>query len=190
MTQISTLLFGILGMTVLVSCSPKTEFELISNQKLCVDKEQVVVADILTSGVTKEVTIFKALNDLSDNLSGDVYIHITLLDNNFTPNLYTRLERRLALVDKYQLPIYNGLLKLEDENSVGVFHLFDSPRVPTMKDYIGSCFTLSDTMGKCSIAASSGKYNLKADIPLAAINEWKLIKKYVMNLPDNLSCKQ
>jgi hypothetical protein len=185
----TTLLCGMLALVSLASCSSETEFELISNQKICVSNERVVAADMLNSSTTKEVTITQDLNDWSSNLSGDVYVHITASDKAVTSKFSSELESHVALLDKDQLPTVSNLVKVEDEESVGVFHLFDSSSVLSMKGYVGSCFTLSDTMGECTIATNSGKYHLKADIPLGALNEWKLIRRRLTGLPSKLSCK-
>lgn len=185
----TTLLCAILALVSLTSCSSEDEFELIANQKICVSNEWVVAANMLNSSVIKEVTITQDLNSWSENLSGDVYVHITAPDNTSISKFSSELESHIGLLDKDQLSIYHGLVKVEDEGTVGVFHLFDSSRVLTMKDYIGSCFTISDTMGECTIATNSGEYHLKADIPLAALNEWKLIRMHLTGLPGKLSCK-
>lgn len=185
----TTLLCGMLALVSLTSCSSEAEFELIPNQKICVSNERVVAADMLNTSVTKEVTITQDLNSWSENLSGNVYVHITAPDNISTSKFSSGLESRIGLLDKDQLSVDNGLVKVEDEESVGVFHLFDSSSPLSMKDYIGSCFTLSDTMGECTIATNSGKYHLKADIPLAALHEWKLIRRHLTGLPSKLSCK-
>lgn len=173
----------------LTSCSSEAEFELIPNEKICVSNERVVAADMLNFSVTKEVTITQDLNDWTSNLSGDVYVHITASDKAVTSKFSSELESHVALLDKDQLSTVSNLVKVEDEESVGVFHLFDSSSVLSMKGYVGSCFTLSDTMGECTIAANSAKYHLKADIPLTALDEWRLIKKHLTNLTSRLSCK-
>ena len=185
----TTLLYGMLALVSLASCSSETEFELISNQKICVNNERVVAVDMLNSSITKEVTITQDLNDWSGNLSGDVYVHVTASDKAAKSKFFSELESHVALLDKDQLSTVNNLVKVEDEESVGVFHLFDSSGVLSMKGYVGSCFTLSDTMGECTITTNSAKYHLKADIPLAALDEWELIKKHLTNLPSRLSCK-
>lgn len=188
--RINTRLFcGMLALVSLTSCSSEAEFELIPNQKICVSKERVVAVDMLNSSVTKEVTITQDLNSWIENLSGDVYVHITAPDNTSISKFSSELESRMALLDKKQPIIDNGLIKIEDEESVGVFHLIDSSSALSTKGYIGSCFTLSETMGECTIATNSGKYYLKADIPLAALSKWKLIKGHLTDLPSKLSCK-
>jgi hypothetical protein len=180
---------GMLALVSLTSCSSEAEFELIPNEKICVSNERVVAADMLNSSTTKEVTITQDLNSWSESLSGDVYVHITAPDNIATSKFSSELESRIGLLDKDKLSVYNGLVKVEDEESVGVFHLFDSSSALSIKEYIGTCFTLSDTMGECMIVTNSGKYHLKADIPLAAINEWKLLRKHLTGLPSKLGCK-
>lgn len=190
MKKNTTLLCGILALASLTSCSKEAEFELIPNEKICVSNERVVTAEMLDSSLTKEVTITQDLNNWSSNLSGDIYVHITASDKTATSKFFSELESHVALLDKDQLSTVNNLVKVEDEESVGVFHLFDSLSALSMKDYIGSCFTLSETMGECTIATNSGNYHLKADIPLAALNEWKLIKRHLTGLPDKLSCKK
>jgi hypothetical protein len=189
MQKNKTLLCGILALASLTSCSKEAEFELIPNEKICVSNERVVTAEILDSSLTKEVTITQDLNDWSSNLSGNVYVHITASDKTATSKFFSELESHLALLDKDQLSTVNNLVNVKDEESVGVFHLFDSSSALSMEDYIGSCFTLSETMGECTIATNFGNYHLKVEIPLATLNEWKLIKRHLTDLPNKLSCK-
>lgn len=42
---------------------------------------------------------------------------------------------------------------------------------------MGSCYTLSDRVGECTITTHSTKYYIKADIPLYALDKWGLIRK-------------
>lgn len=189
MKKNETLLCGMLVLAAFTSCSSEAEFELIPNEKICVSNERVVTAEMLDSSLTKEVTITQDLNDWSSNLSGNVYVHITASDKTATSKFFSELESHLALLDKDQLSTVNNLVNVKDEESVGVFHLFDSSSALSMEDYIGSCFTLSETMGECTIATNFGNYHLKVEIPLATLNEWKLIKRHLTDLPNKLSCK-
>ncbi|PHQ75387.1 MAG: hypothetical protein COB74_04775 [Shewanella sp.] len=184
-----SLLFGVLGVSFLASCSGEQEVEIVKNQNLCLGNERIVAIDASNSDLIKEVTFTQDLNEWGDQLTGSAYVHMSASQELGLSEFSSELERYILEPSHGKFDSNLGLVKVADKESSGVFHLFEKSSQISMKGYIGSCFTLSESMGECTLESSAQGYHLKIDIQLDNLNQWESIRKHLAHLPEELSCK-
>ncbi|MDR7123165.1 hypothetical protein [Rheinheimera soli] len=184
-----SLVLGVVGVSLLISCSGEQEVEIVKNEKLCLSNEQIVAIDKSATDLIKEVTISRDLGEWSGQLSGNAYVHISADTELSLSKFASELELSISESNNIELDSNLGLVKVADKESPGVFHLFEKTNEITLNGYIGSCFTLSESMGECTLESRNQGYQLKIDIQLNKLIYWEQIRKHLAQLPEKLSCE-
>lgn len=68
-------------------------------------------------------------------------------------------------------------LRRVSDSSEGVYHYFERNSEPSAKNYLGSCYTLSDQIGECTFYLFKSGFEITVDFPYSSLSEWREIVK-------------
>ncbi|MEW4368108.1 hypothetical protein ABVT42_21795 [Aliikangiella sp. GXAS 306] len=178
-----------IGLLSICSCADSKKVLIFEENPICIPHEEFVAIDWGNNGSAKEVSVRFDIPVPEKNDNSTIYAHITA-QNKFIGSLfYKELRSSVDSVKKAELERVYGLRKMESKDSAGVFHLFDDNYDLSLDSYVASCFTLSDSMGECTLGMDSDKYHLKIDFDLSQLKYWSKIKEQSLISFEKYKCK-
>ncbi len=182
--------FIFLGLTSLgvSSCDLTNSVTIVEEYPLCIPSQQLVAVDWDENKKAKEVTFYYDMKSVIPKFKELVYVDATANNKLISSSFFRNLQAQINAVKKDDLNESYGLRRLDSDDAVGVYHLFDDEMDLSLDAYIGSCYTLSESKGECKIEMDTNQHHLKVDFDLANLKHWKEIKEHVPVYMKGLHC--